>query len=559
MDYETAYIELPGEANPLTRQSLIRNLALGTGVSAGTQDLQTATKQLAEWESQSAFYIELQSVFADQDLPFEVRYLAILQLLNAVSNKHAWGRAGSSGVNAGDKVKIRGRLLVSSYREPDDRLARQNALLTARIVRSDITREWPSVFEELNQTIAGGFDHTNAVHLLQMRRALELEHIIIKELARASLKLGILRGKAGSLLDPVAGIWRSCSERCVGLREGGTFSIDDANALGLLVPATGIIRRLLVRAYTHPHRDELASRVFESVSHFWLARVQQPHPAGDSDANSSKRALEKVILQITKLHLELAEENPVAFVALPGSAKLQSTYFELVRRHADEYGSSFSSPDRTQHDNDAEENQQSLMEKLVLRGILLLRATLRAMADPNAIRPRTDEEKAQKEQIISILQNDFFPQSMVQHLLELIVSKYFVFTSSDLRRWEEEPDEWEAAEGGDTEGYRYSVRLSAEKLFLDLVMRFTDAIIPSIISLAQSTMAEGADVGAVQKESVYTALGLAADKIFVHSQAQGERAGYDFNSALQPLIRDLQVRDQSRVLGDLVSVVVRLS
>ena len=547
MDYENAYIELPGEANPLSRDALIRNLALGANRQAGTNDLQTATKQLQEWEAQSVFYLHLQSVFVDQGLPFEVRYLAILQLLNAVSNKHAWGRAGSSGVNATDKVRIRGGLLVSSYREADDRLARQNALLTARIVRSDITREWPNVFEELNATIAGGFDHQNPVHLLQMRRALELEHIIIKELSRASLKLSILRAKAHMLLEPVAHIFRECSSRFVNLSADGSFSIDDANALGLLIPATGIIRRLLVRAYPKPHQDALACSVFESISHFWLTRVQQSHPAGSGESSSSKKALEKVILQITKCHLELAEENPIAFISLPGSAQLQSMYFELIRRHADVYGSSFTSGSGQgiQHNGDADETQQSLTEKLVLRGILLLRATLKALADPNSIIPRTDAEKQQKEQILSLLATEFFPESTVQNLLELIVSKYFVFTSGDLRRWEEEPDEWEASEGGDTEGYRYSVRLSAEKLFLDLVNKFTERIVPGIVSLVQSTM-RNASVGAVQKESVYTALGLAADKIFVFSQQQAQAgAGFDFNSALQPLIQDLQNRDPS--------------
>ena len=81
MEYENAYIELPGEANPLSRDNLVRNLALGAGRSAGTNDLQTATKQLQEWEGQSQFYVQLQAVFIDSDLPFEVRYLAVLQLL----------------------------------------------------------------------------------------------------------------------------------------------------------------------------------------------------------------------------------------------------------------------------------------------------------------------------------------------------------------------------------------------------------------------------------------------------------------------------------------------
>lgn len=72
MDFKHAYIELPGEANPLNRDSLIRNLALGAGRNAATSELQTAAKQLQVWENQSPYYPALQSVFVETELPFEV-------------------------------------------------------------------------------------------------------------------------------------------------------------------------------------------------------------------------------------------------------------------------------------------------------------------------------------------------------------------------------------------------------------------------------------------------------------------------------------------------------
>ena len=47
-------IELPGEANPLTAESLIANLSAGVGASQ--QLRQVATQQLETWSTQPFYY-----------------------------------------------------------------------------------------------------------------------------------------------------------------------------------------------------------------------------------------------------------------------------------------------------------------------------------------------------------------------------------------------------------------------------------------------------------------------------------------------------------------------
>ena len=375
-----------------------------------------------------------------------------------------------------------------------------------------------------------------------MRRALELLEAIVKELSKATLKISALRTVAPKLMRVLLLVFIHNADYFLEREDDAEFTVEETNALGLLLPATSTIRRLLVRGCQFPHNDETSATLFMQSWRFWLGRVNEPHPAGNGEASTSKKMLEKTILQISKLHLELAEDNPVAFVLLPSSRNVQNKYFDIVYGFADHYGADSFDASKLESDGDGSEKEQTFIEQLILKAFLVIRATLRAMADPNAIKARSDEDKAEKGEVIQILQTDFFPLEWVRILLETIISKYFIFRSSDLRRWEEEPDEWEAVLGADTEGYRYSVRMCAEKLFIDLVHRFTDAIIPTVINLVQ-TATGSSDVGPLQKESVYTALGLAADKIMVYYEKQASR--YDFNQSLPSLVADLQNRDPS--------------
>ncbi|RDI82667.1 hypothetical protein Vi05172_g7351 [Venturia inaequalis] len=544
MDVEPVYIELPGEANPLNRDALIRNLVLGTGKSANTQELQTATKQLEKWQAQSEFYLQLQSVFVDQGLPFEVRYLAVLQLLNAITNKQAWGKNRSQGVNDQDKNRIRSQLLVSTYREPDDRLARQNALIIAKVVRQDFPREWPDVFDHLEATINGQFDASNPVHLLQMRRALEILQAVVKELSKASLKISIIRSKAPSLLPPLVSIFNSCSQSFAN-QPCDSFTVDDANAIALLLPCTGIIRRLLVKGFERPHREETSVQAWAALQSFWAQRVRAPHPAGNGELNSSKKMLEKCILQIAKLQLDMAEDNPASAVLFQDAWRIPLEYTGLAERFAQTYGVGTSEELQIGTHGDAAEDGTPFLEKFALKGLLIIRACLRIVANPRSIKARTDQDKAEQVQVVQILQENVFTLAYTQSCLELIISRYFVFKPSDLRRWEEEPDEWEAAEGGDAEGYRYSIRLATEKLFLDLANKYTEFVVPTILGLVRRAAESPLDV--MQKESIYTALGLAADRIHVYCQRHQPQAEspYNFNDTLPSLVKDLQNRDPS--------------
>lgn len=55
-------IEVPGEANPLTPQNVLNALILAA--SSTTQQVQTGTKQLANWEKREQYHLLLQVLFS---------------------------------------------------------------------------------------------------------------------------------------------------------------------------------------------------------------------------------------------------------------------------------------------------------------------------------------------------------------------------------------------------------------------------------------------------------------------------------------------------------------
>ena len=131
-------IEAPGEANPLSTKALYN--ALLSASSSDQLQVQTGTKQLQNWEKSPGFYSGLQSLYTDLSLPLELRYLAIIQLKNAVDKY--WRRTATNAVSKEEKELIRSRSLESVLNEPDLRLALQSSIFVAKIIRSEFPRDW---------------------------------------------------------------------------------------------------------------------------------------------------------------------------------------------------------------------------------------------------------------------------------------------------------------------------------------------------------------------------------------------------------------------------------
>lgn len=131
-------IEVAGEANPFATDTLYRTLT--AAASADPQQIRTGTQQLQNWEKQPGYYSSLQSFFIDSSLPLEVRHLCIIQLKNGIDKY--WRKTATNAISKNEKDQIRSRSIQSGTKESNSRLALQNALMIAKIVRYEYPLDW---------------------------------------------------------------------------------------------------------------------------------------------------------------------------------------------------------------------------------------------------------------------------------------------------------------------------------------------------------------------------------------------------------------------------------
>ncbi|KAF2817326.1 ARM repeat-containing protein [Mytilinidion resinicola] len=499
-------IEVPGEANPLTEGILF--LVLKSAASNNPQQIQTGTKQLQTWETKRGFYPLLQTVFMDSFLPKDIRYLAIIQLKIGIDKY--WRKTASNAISKEDKAVIRTRLLQSGINEADQRLALQNALVVAKIARFEYPNEWPDAITSIIQILRSA--SLPGANRLYLPRALLILLHIIKELSTGRLMRtrANLQSVTPEIFSVLGQVYVQKVQRWQAfLQDGGD---DEGGALEDIehsLLAIKLIRRLLTTGYEFPNRDS-------DVPEFWgVIRAQ----FGDfltiaTHENSPlspdvQELVEKHLMQLSKLHLEMAQVHPQAFVLLPDTLNLVRDYWGLISKLGETYGSK--SPDISKIGTDGDElDEPPLLERLALKGLLLIRACLKMVFYPAQVfRYRHPQEKEERTHAIQYVKTELFTEELVRDMMSVIVSRYFVFRPSDLRMWEEEPDEWEKMEEGG-EDYEFSIRLCSEKLFLDLAKNFKDILIQPLLQVFYS-VATPDNENILFKDSVYTAVGLAAD------------------------------------------------
>ncbi|KAF2872849.1 armadillo-type protein [Massariosphaeria phaeospora] len=534
-------VEVPGEANPLTEGILYH--VLRSAVSASPNQVQTGTKQLQQWEKAKGFYPLLQpltlneSVFLDKSLPLEVRYLAVIQLKNGIDKY--WRKTATNAVDKEDKAAIRDKLLESGVSEADQRLALQNALVIGKIVRFDFPGDWPDIFQQLIQLLRSCSD-PNA-YRLHLPRALLVTLYIVKELSTGRLLRTIqnLQGVTPAILHILGAIYVEKVQNWQAFfREGGDDEGGAIESIENSLLAIKTLRRLVIAGYSSPAAEK-------NVQEFWtLSRTHFgefiPYVMHEDSplAPSVRKMIEKHLVQLSKFHLAMATTHPADFVLLPNSLDLVRDYWSLIARLGESWGSKSVDGATIGTDGDAEDDDKSILERVGLKGLLLVRACVKMVFYPaQSFRYQNAQEKENRNRATQMVKSELLTDDLVREMVSALVTRFFIFRPSDLRMWEEEPDEWEKMEEG-AEDWEFAIRPCAEKLFLDLAKNFKNLIIQPLLQVFY-TVATPDNEDILFKDSVYTAIGLAADVLLdqldfdsfitntLVAEAQKQKPGYN--------------------------------
>ncbi|OQO15046.1 hypothetical protein B0A48_00428 [Cryoendolithus antarcticus] len=488
-------LEVPGEANPLTESLLIHSLKSAS--SSDPIQIQTGTKQLETWERSSGYYVHLQSAYLDRRLPLELRYLAIIQLKNGIDKY--WRKTATNAVQKDDKDIIRSRLTESALFEHDGRLVRQCALVYAKIARYEFPNDWSDAINALLSVLrsptSGKREENALVVLLQLTKELST--------ARLARSRQNLQAATPECLAVVGQRYVAYVEQW---QQAG--DVGEAALLGSLI-CIKVLRRLLITGFEHPNRDG-------DVTALWRISCQNLSvclqlSAQPSLASTYKALVGKNMLQLAKLHHEMAKDHPAAFALLPDSVPLVQAYWSHIKTYGQGFGTASAVLGTGSYEHhDVDDSDILSTEKFVLRAMLVVRACVKMVHNPSTVfKYRQPVDKEERQQATKLIKQEFLSPTFVQEVMEVVITSYFVIRESDLREWEEEAEEWEKREIGDGEDWEFSVRSCAEKLFLDLAINYKDVLVQPLLAVFW-TVATPTNDDILLKDSIYTAIGLAA-------------------------------------------------
>jgi hypothetical protein len=357
-----------------------------------------------------------------------------------------------------------------------------------------LTTPRPDLFRQLLQILRASTD-PNA-YRLQLPRALLVLLYIIKELSTARLARTRqnLQSITPEILNVLGTIYVSKVQTWQAfLRDGGEDEGGAIESIETSLLAIKTIRRLIIAGYDFPAREK-------DVQGFWtMTRSQfgeffQYVASEDSPlASSVQRLIEKHLMQLSKLHLNMATTHPADFVLLPNSLDLVRDYWSLDSKLGETWGSKSIDGAKIGTDGDADD-ETPILERLGLKGLLIIRACVKMVFYPaQSFRYKQQQEKDERSQAVQMIKSQLLTDDLVRDMISALVTRFFVFRPSDLRMWEEEPDEWEKMEEGGGEDWEFSIRPCAEKLFLDLAKNFKDLIVQPLLQVFYTVASESTD------------------------------------------------------------------
>lgn len=422
-------------------------------------------------------------MFLDKTLPLEVRYLSIIQLKNGIDKY--WRKTAKNAITKEEKVVIRSRLYESGVNEADERLALQNALVVAKIIRLDYPTEWPDALSKLIAVLRTAAAPES--YRLHLPRTLLILLQVVKELATGRLirTRQNLQSVTPEIFQVLGTIYMDKVQRWQSfLRDGGD---DEGGALDDIeqsLLAMKVLRRLLVAGYEFPNRDDQLHGFWSIVRNQLGDLLPIVTMENSPLAPHVRQLIEKHLAQFAKLHLEMAKTHPAAFVLLPDSLNLVRAYWSLIAAFGDEFGIKTFPPIADAALEAPDDDEKPIKEVLCQKGLLLIRACLKMVFNPaQTFRYRHPEEKEEKAKATEIVKSQLLTAEFVRELMEITVTRFFVFRARDFAEWQDEPEEWENSQTSSGDEWEFSIRPCAEKLFLDLAINFKDMVTQPLLNV----------------------------------------------------------------------------
>jgi hypothetical protein len=269
------------------------------------------------------------------------------------------------------------------------------------------------------------------------------------------------------------------------LEQGPT---DGEQLLGLLeqsLVSIKVLRRLIIAGFENPNRDNDIPGFWE-LSHAHLTKFYSVVDTGSNLPAQVKKYVGKHLLQLSKLHVEMAKVHPAAFALLPGSVSLVTSYWTVVLKLGEVYETEGPQQSGLEISGESEDEKRAI-DKIGLKALLLIRACSKMAFSPaHTFKYQQPLDKEEKKKSVELIKTQLFTHDFVINVMELLVSRFFRLRKVDFQEWEEEPEEWEKKEEEISDAWEFSIRSCSEKLFLDLITHYKELLVPQLLSVFYS-------------------------------------------------------------------------
>ncbi|TPX71763.1 hypothetical protein SpCBS45565_g00836 [Spizellomyces sp. 'palustris'] len=456
-----------------------------------------ADEQLKAWEIEPGFHSTLQAVAYDASLDIRIRLLAIITLKNGI-DKYWRKTVRVGGIQPPEKSQIKSKLLTT-FTEPNDKLANYNILITSRIARIDYPNDWPDLLHVLVGTVETSFA-AKGEEVVKVR-ALSTLSGVVKALCYSMMPASrkMLRELAPQLLHYTATIFTdrcnhflSISEATVANAVGDYSEAESALRLGLI--ALKALRRVVVYGFKEVERVQEVVAIFgvlvEYLKKFLVLRPAIPTAA----TRLLHKLVSSTVVQIGKVYLNLANQHVSGFVVMPGSMDVVKYYWSLV-------------------ESGVGSREDTTTEKLLIQSLRLLKTLLRPPSQKHD--PLTATPPADSPSIKALIAQHLLIPEFVQRACEVLVGRYMVMTMEEVELWKADPEAWIEEEEADA--WEFHLRACAEKVFMDLMSTNRAVLQPVVMNMLRMVAdpCDPADTNAIfLKDAVYCAIGLAAHDLY---------------------------------------------
>lgn len=451
---------------------------LANSMSADHRLRGPAEEALAQSESRPGFCSCLLEVITAKDLAsqVDVRLMATVYFKNSI-NRHWRQRRDSSGISNEEKMHLKQKLLTH-LREESDQIAQMLAVIISKIARIDYPKEWPDIFLVLSQQLQTA--DTLASHRIFMILFRTLKELSTKRLTADQRNFAEI---SSQFFDYSWRLWQSDVQT---LLHGFSvlsqnYNADDQHHELYLtcerwLLCSKIIRQLIISGFQSDSKCFQEVRPVKEVSPVLLSAIQSFLPYYSSFEKQYPKFwdfIKRACTKLMKILVAIQGRHPYSF----GDKFVLSSVMDFCLNRI----------------TDPEPNLMSF-EQFLIQCMVMIKSILECKEYKPSLTGRVVDEKGvtleqMKKNISSAVGgvvSTLLPNERTILLCNVLITRYFVLTASDLEEWYRNPESFHHEQ--DMVQWTEKLRPCAEALYIVLFENNGQLLAPVVVSLLQETM-----------------------------------------------------------------------